>query len=74
MNYLLKGLERLSVWVTDTALEDNSLYTNNMFLDIQADSISPNHIKSDLLKHGCPKDMVDWYYELPTHRNLQTTY
>ena len=25
MNYLLKGLERLSVWVADTALEDNPL-------------------------------------------------
>ena len=27
MNYLLKGLERLSVWVADTALEDNPLHT-----------------------------------------------
>ena len=25
INYLLKGLERLSVWVTDTALEDHPL-------------------------------------------------
>ena len=24
MKYLLKGLERLSVWVTDTSLKDNS--------------------------------------------------
>ena len=27
MNYLLKGLERLSVWVADTALEENPLHT-----------------------------------------------
>ena len=27
MNYLLKGLEGLSVWVADTALEDNPLHT-----------------------------------------------
>ena len=26
MNYLLKGLERLSVWVADTALEDKPLH------------------------------------------------
>ena len=26
MNYLLKGLVRLSVWVADTALEDNPLH------------------------------------------------
>ena len=26
MNYLLKGLERLSVWVADTALEYNPLH------------------------------------------------
>ena len=26
MNYLLKGLEHLSVWVTDTALEDPLLH------------------------------------------------
>ena len=26
MNYLLKGLEWLSVWVADTALEDNPLH------------------------------------------------
>ena len=46
------------------------------FLDIQAafDSITPEHNKNALLKHGCPTDMVDWYYELITHRNLETTY
>ena len=30
MNYLLKGLERLSVWVADTALEDNPQILSNM--------------------------------------------
>ena len=30
MNYLLKGLERLSVWVADTALEDNPYISSNM--------------------------------------------
>ena len=107
INYLLKGLERLSVWVADTALEDNPLHIKQhgfqkgkstetavsntinkiekhilngehcmeVFLDIQAafDSITPEHIKSALLKHGCHPDMVDWYYELITHRNLETT-
>ena len=45
------------------------------FLDIQAvfDSITPEHIKRALLKHGCHPDMVDWYYELITHRNLEST-
>ena len=45
-----------------------------VFLDIQAafDSITPEHVKKALLKHGC-RDMVDWYYELITHRNLETT-
>ena len=47
-----------------------------VFLDIQAafDSITPEHIKNALLKNGCHPDMVDWYYELITHRNLETTY
>ena len=43
-----------------------------VFLDIQAafDSITPEHIKRALLKHGCHPDMV----ELLIHRNLKTTY
>ena len=47
-----------------------------VFLDIQAasDSITTEHIKNALLKHGCHPDMVDCYYELITHRNLETTY
>ena len=48
----------------------------DVFLDIQAafDSITPEHTKNALLKHGCPTDMVEWYYELLTHRYLETTY
>ena len=47
-----------------------------VFLDIQAafDSITPEHIKKLLLKHGCHPNMVDWYYELITLKNLETTY
>ena len=47
-----------------------------VFLDINAafDSITPEHIKNALFKHGCHPDIVDWYYELLTHRNLVTTY
>ena len=108
MNYLLKGLERLSVWIADDALEDHPLHIKQhgfqkgkstetaisntvnkiekhilngehcmgVFLDIQAafDSITPEHIKRALLKHGCHPDMVEWYYELLIHRNLKTTY
>ena len=93
MNCLLKGLERLSVWVANTALEDKLLHKKQngyqkgkaqnppfqtlhkiekhilngehcmgVFLDIQVafDSITPEHIKKSLLKHGCHQDMVDW--------------
>ena len=47
-----------------------------VFLDIQAafDSITPEHIRKSLIKHGCNLDMVEWYYELLKHRNLITTY
>ena len=108
MNYFLKGLEKLAVWDTDTALEDKPLHTKQhgfqkgkstetaisntvntiekyiyngehcmgVFLDIQAafDSITPEHIRRALIKHGCHPDMVEWYYELLKHRNLSTSY
>ena len=50
----------------------NGEHCMGVFLDIQAafDSIKPEHIKNALLKHGCHPDMVDWYYELITHRNV----
>ena len=38
------------------------------------DSITPEHIRKSLLKHGCNHNMVEWYYELLKHRNLITTY
>ena len=34
---------------------------------------NPRAYKKALLKHGCNVDMVEWYYELLTHRNLHTT-
>ena len=39
-------------------------YALGVFLDISSafDSISPEHIKSSLLKHGGETDLVDWYY------------
>ena len=62
----------------DGGIKNNDIffYCMGVFLDIQAtfDSITPEHIKNALLKHGFPVDMVDWYYELLTHRNLEATY
>ena len=54
----------------------NGEHCMGVFLHIQAaiDSITPEHIRRALLKHGCNPDMVEWYYELLKHRNLSTTY
>ena len=54
----------------------NNEHGMGVFLDIQAafDSIMPKHIRNALIKHGCPVDMVEWYYEFLIHRNLETTY
>ena len=54
----------------------NGEHCIGVFLSIQAafDSITLDHINRALLKHGCHPDVVDWYYELITHRNLETTY
>ena len=48
----------------------NNKYCLGVFLDIQAafDSISPVHIKSRLLRHGCPEEVAEWYYGYLTHR------
>ena len=35
------------------------------------DSITHEHIKATLLKHGCHPDVVSWYYKLLIHRNLK---
>ena len=44
-----------------------------IFLDISSafDSISPIHIRDSLLKHGGDPDMVAWYFDYLTHRDLQ---
>lgn len=46
-----------------------------IFLDISSafDTISIEHIKTSLLKHGGDIDMVEWYYNYLRHRNLQFT-
>ena len=43
-------------------------------LDIQAafDSICPQAIKQALTKHGGQKDLIMWYYNYLTHRNIET--
>jgi ribonuclease HI len=50
----------------------NGQYCLGVFLDIQAafDSIDPVHIKQSLLRHGCPQDLADWYYNYLTHREI----
>ena len=46
-----------------------------VFLDIQGafDTIQPNYIRTKLLEHGGNENMVNWYYNYLTHRNLKTT-
>ena len=43
-------------------------------MDIQAafDTISPEFIKERLYHHGGDKDLVKWYYNYLTHRNITT--
>jgi len=45
-----------------------------VFLDIQAafDTIKPQAIVDALIKHGGDPEMVNWYYEYITHRNIFT--
>ena len=47
-------------------------YALGIFLDISSafDSISPEHIRDCLLKHGGDPDMVSWYYNYLIFRNL----
>ena len=44
-----------------------------VFLDISAafDSICPTHVKNALLKHGGDPEMVQWYYDYITHRDIE---
>ena len=48
-------------------------YCIGVFLDIQGafDTIDPNYIKNKLLEHGGNTDLVGWYYNYLTHRNLK---
>ena len=43
-----------------------------VFLDISAafDSIKPGHVRQALLKHGGDPEMVQWYYNYITHRDI----
>ena len=52
----------------------NDLYSIAVFPDIQGafDTISPEHARNALLKHGGHNDMVNWYYNYLTHRNLSS--
>ena len=47
-------------------------YCLAIFLDISAafDSIDIDHVKRALLKHGGQKDLVNWYHNYLSHRNL----
>ena len=44
-----------------------------VFLDISAafDSIRPGHVRQALLKHGGDEEMVQWYYNYITHRDIE---
>ena len=44
-----------------------------VFLDISSafDSIQPGHVRSALLKHGGHADLVQWYYNYITHRDIE---
>ena len=70
---------------TDTSISnvvnyiEKHIYTGQhaigVFLDIQAafDTISPEKIKTELLKYGADEDMAKWYYNYITHRNMHLT-
>ena len=53
------------------------LFNNKMvlsfFLDISAafDSIDPDHIRKQMLKHGGDEDLVEWYYNYLLHRDIE---
>ena len=44
-----------------------------VFLDISAafDSIKPGHVRQALLKHGGDPEMVQWYFNYISHRDIQ---
>ena len=50
----------------------NKQHCVGVFLDISAafDSIKPNHVRQALLKHGGDPEMVQWYFNYITHRDI----
>ena len=46
-----------------------------VFLDISSafDSIRPGHVRQSLLKHGGDPEMVQWYFNYITHRDIEIT-
>ena len=67
---------------TESAISNSSNYIEKfimkkqhcvgVFLDISAafDSIKPGHVRQALLKHGGDPEMVQWYYNYITHRDI----
>ena len=51
----------------------NKQHCVGVFLDISAafDSIKPSHVRQALLKHGGDPEMVQWYFNYITHRDIQ---
>ena len=51
----------------------NKQHCVGVFLDISAafDSIKPNHVRQALLKHGGDPEMVQWYFNYITHRDIE---
>ena len=70
-----KGTETAMSLVTDYI--EKYLFSKQhclaIFLDISSayDSISIDHIRSSLYKHGVDKDVVEWYYHYLSNRVLQ---
>ena len=51
----------------------NKQHCVGVFLDISTafDSIKPNHVRQALLKHGGDPEMVQWYFNYITHRDIE---
>ena len=51
----------------------NKQHCAGVFLDISAafDSIKPGHVRQALLKHGGDPEMVQWYFNYITHRDIE---
>ena len=51
-------------------------YSLAVFLDIKGafDTISPEHIRTSLLSYNIDKDIVKWYNNYITHRNIAVSY